>query len=35
MPRQSPKDFRDRAALLVDESKENSQTEWAAIHLLS
>ena len=31
MPKQYPKDFRDRAVRLVLESKESHETEWSAI----
>ena len=31
MRRQYPQDFTDRAVRLVNESKENYETEWAAI----
>ena len=31
MPRQYPKDFRDRAVRLVTESREDHETEWSAI----
>jgi len=31
MPKQYPRDFRDRAVRLVVESRENFDTEWAAI----
>lgn len=35
MPRQYPKDFRDRAVRLVTESKEDHVTEWAAIQVVA
>ena len=35
MPRQYPKDFRDRAVRLVMESKEDYETEWAAIQVVA
>jgi transposase len=35
MPRQYPKDFRDRAVRLVTESKEDYETEWAAIQVVA
>ncbi len=31
MPKQYPRDFRDRAVRLVVESRQNFDTEWAAI----
>jgi transposase len=31
MPKQYPRDFRDRAVRLVVESRENFDTDWAAI----
>ena len=31
MPKQVPRDFRDRAVRLVVESRQNFDTEWAAI----
>jgi|GEM_PF-2041416 transposase len=35
MPKQYPKDFRDRAVRLVNESRENYETEWAAIQVVA
>jgi transposase len=35
MPRQYPKDFRDRAVRLVTESREDHETEWAAIQIVA
>jgi transposase len=35
MPRQYPKDFRDRAVRLVTESREDHETEWATIQVVA
>jgi transposase len=35
MPRQYPKDFRDLAMRLVTESREDHETEWAAIQVVA
>jgi len=35
MPKQYPKDFRDRAVRLVNESRENYETEWGAIQVVA
>ena len=35
MPRQYPKEFRDRAVRLVTESREDHETEWAAIQIVA
>ena len=35
MPKQYPEDFRDRAVRLVNESRENYETEWAAIQVVA
>ena len=35
MPRQYPKDFRDRTVRLVMESREDYETEWAAIQVVA
>ena len=35
MPRQYPKDFRDRAVRLVVESREDHETEWSAIQVVA
>ena len=35
MPRQYPKDFRDRAVRPVTESREDYETEWAAIQVVA
>jgi transposase len=35
MPKQYPEDFRDRAVRLVSESREEHDTEWAAIQSLA
>lgn len=35
MPRQYPNDFRDRAVRLVVQSKEDHETEWAAIQVVA
>ncbi len=35
MPRQYPKDFGDRAVRLVTESREDHETEWAAIQVVA
>ena len=35
MPRQYPQDFRDRAVRLVTESREDHETEWAAIQIVA
>jgi len=35
MPRQYPRDFRERAVRLVTESKEEHETEWAAIQVVA
>jgi len=35
MPRQYPRDFRDRAPRLVVGSKGNDETEWSAIQVVA
>ena len=35
MPRQCPRDFRERAVRLVVESREDYETEWAAIQVVA
>ena len=35
MPRQYPKDLRDRAVRLVPESRENHESEWSAIQVVA
>jgi transposase len=35
MPRQYPKEIRDRAVRLVTESREDHETEWAAIQIVA
>ena len=35
MPRQYPQDFRDLAVRLVTESREDRETEWAAIQIVA
>jgi len=35
MPKQHPKDFRDRVVRLVNESRENYETEWGAIQVVA
>ena len=35
IPRKYPKDFRDRAVRLVVESREDYETEWAAIQVVA
>ena len=35
MPRQYPKEFRDPAVRLVTESREDHETEWAAIQIVA